>query len=105
MSTYYIIDTTVKTDGKNPVLFFTEIPSVISHLEKMCRRQLGQTRGDYMLNCESLGHGGDEQTGRAFYDQMEQYFTVGIVRNDSKPIKCNIFEANTNFRLRDVHGD
>lgn len=105
MSKYYIIDTTVKQNGKNPVVMFESINATIKHLEGMCKRQLGQTRKDYMLNCESLGHGGDEQTGRAFFDQMEQYFTIGVVRSDSKPIKCNIFEADKFFKVKDVHGD
>ena len=105
MSKYYIIDTTVKKGGKNPVLIFESVPGVLTHLEGMCKRQLGLSRKDYMFNCESLGHGGDEQTGRAFFEQMEQYFTIGIVRSDSKPIKCNIFEANKSALTKDVHGD
>lgn len=105
MSKYYIIDTTVKKGGKNPVIIFENVPSVINHLEGMCKRQLGMSRRDYMLNCESLGHGVDEPTGRAFFEQMEQYFTIGLLRSDSKPIKCNIFEANTSALTKDVHGD
>jgi hypothetical protein len=105
MSKYYVIDTTVKKGGKNPVLLFENVPSVVKHLEGMCQRQLGQTRKQYMLNVESIGHGGDEQTGRAFFEQMEQYFTMGIVRSDSRPIKCNIFEANASALTKDVHGD
>lgn len=105
MSKYYIIDTTVKKGGKNPVLLFESVDGVVKHLEGMCQRQLGLSRTAYMLNCEGLGHGGDERTGRAFFEQMEQYFTIGIVRSDSKPIKCNIFEANKSALTKDVHGD
>jgi len=105
MSKYYIIDTTVKKGGKNPVVIFESTLGVINHLEGMCKRQLGMSRKDYMLNCESLGHGTDEQTGRAFYEQMEQYFTMGLIRSDSKPIKCNIFEANKSALTRDTQGD
>ena len=105
MSKYYIIDTTVKKGGKNPVLLFENVPSVVKHLEGMCQRQHRQSRRDYMLAVESIGHGGDEPTGRAFYEQMEQYFTMGIVRSDSRPIRCNIFEANASALTKDVSGD
>ena len=105
MSKYYIIDTTVKTSGKNPVLLFENVPSVVRHLEGMCQRQLKMSRKQYMLSCEGLGHCSDEQTGRAFFEQMEQYFTMGIVRSDSRPIKCNIFEANASALTKDVSGD
>jgi len=105
MSKYYIIDTTKKQNGKNPVVMFENTNGVIKYLEGMCERQLKVTRGQYMLNCESLGFGGDEQTGRSFYEQMEQYFTIGVVRNDSKPIKCNIFEAERFLKYKDAHGD
>jgi len=105
MSKFYIIDSTVNNGGKNPVLIFDNVPSVIGHLEGMCKRQHGSSRKEYMLNCESLGFGPDEQTGRSFYEQMEQYFTIGIIRNDSRPIKCNIFEAERALKYKDVHGD
>lgn len=105
MSTYYIIDTTVIKGGKNPVMLFESVNGVVNHLESMCKRKFGQTRREYMNVCESLGHSADEPTGRAFFEQMEQYFTVGVVRSDSRPIKCNIFEADKYARLRDVHGD
>jgi hypothetical protein len=105
MSKYYIIDTTLQKGGKNPVLIFESVPSTVRYLEGMCQRQFGRTRKQHMQHCEDLGFGGDEPTGRAFFEQMEQYFTVGIVRSDSKPIKCNIFEANTSALTKDVHGD
>lgn len=105
MSKYYVIDTTQKKGGKNPVLIFESIPSTVQHLEGMCQRQFGRTRKQHMQHCEDLGFGGDEQTGRAFFEQMEQYFTVGIVRSDSKPIKCNIFEANKWAKDKSEYGD
>ena len=105
MSKYYIIDTTIKKNGKNPVLIFESIPETINHLEGMCQRQFKRTRKQHMQHCEDLGFGGDEQTGRAFFEQMEQYFAVGIVRSDSKPIKCNIFEAEKFSKSKEVHGD
>ncbi len=105
MSKYYIIDSTVKKGNKNPVVIFDAIPEVIKHLEGMCQRQFGRTRKQHMQHCEDLGFGGDEATGRAFFEQMEQYFTIGIIRSDSKPIKCNIFEADRFAKAKDVHGD
>ena len=77
MAHYYIVDSTIKNNGKNPVLLFNSIDSVVHHLEAMCQRHFKQDRKTFMNNVESLGFGADEQTGRAFYDQMEQYFNVG----------------------------
>lgn len=105
MSKYYIIDSTIKKGGKNPVVIFENIPSTINYLEGMCQRQFRQNRKQHMQHCEDLGFGGDEPSGRAFFEQMEQYFTVGIIRSDSKPIKCNIFEAEKFAKVKDAHGD
>ena len=105
MARYYIIDITKKVGNKNPVVIFDNIPATIEYLGGMCLRQFKMTRGQYMTNTESLGFGGDEQTGRAFYEQMEQYFTIGIIRGDSTPIKCNIFEAVRFHKEKEGYGD
>jgi hypothetical protein len=105
MSKYYIVDSTVKQNGKNPVVLFDTIPGAIKYLEGMCQRHFKQTRAQYMNNAESIGHSADEATGRAFYDQMEQYFNIGVIRKDSTPVKCNIFEADRFKRTKDVHGN
>ncbi len=105
MSKYYIVDSTIKKNNKNPVILFETIEGVVKHLEGMCSRKFGQTRKEYMQNAEGLGWGSDEQTGRSFFDQMEQYFNIGVIRPDSTPMKCNIFEANKFKKTKDVHGD
>jgi hypothetical protein len=105
MSKYYIVDSTVKQNGKNPVMLFESIPGVIKHLEVMCERNFKTTRAQYMNNAESVGHSADEPTGRAFYEMMEQYFNIGVIRKDSSPVKCNIFEADRFIRSKDVHGN
>lgn len=105
MSKYYIVDSTNKQGGKNPVIIFENINSVVKYLEGMCHRQFGKTRIEYMNDVESIGHGADEATGRAFYDQMEQYFNIGVIRGNSTPVKTNIFEAAAFLRGKDVHGN
>ena len=105
MTKYYIIDSTVRTNGQHPVVLFDNIPSVVNYLEGMCQRQHKISRKAYMTNCESLGFGGDEPSGRNFYEQMEQYFNIGVIRADSRPVKCNIFEAERSFNTKGVHGD
>lgn len=105
MSKYYVIDSTKKQGGKNPVLLFENIDGVVKYLEGMCQRQFGKTRTQYMNEAESIGHSADEQTGRAFYDQMEQYFNIGVIRTGNTPIKTNIFEAASFMRGKDVHGN
>jgi hypothetical protein len=105
MSKYYIVDPTKKQNGKNPVFIFENIDSVVKYLEGMCIRNFGKTRAQYMNEAESIGYSSDEATGRAFYDQMEQYFNIGVIRRDSTPVKTNIFEAAAFLRGKDVHGD
>ncbi len=105
MSKYYIVDSTIKQNGKNPVVIFETIGGVIKHLEGMCERHFKQSRVEYMNHAESVGHSADESTGRAFYDQMEQYFNIGVIRSGNTPIKTNIFEADAFMRKKDVHGN
>ena len=105
MSKYYIVDSTKRQEKRDPVLIFQNISSVVKYLEGMCQRQFGKTRAQYMNDAESIGHSADETTGRAFYDQMEQYFNVGVIRGDSSPVKTNIFEAAAFLRNKDVHGN
>lgn len=105
MSKYYIVDSTTKQNGKNPVMVFETIGGVIKHLEGMCQKKFNMTRKQYMNEAESIGHSADEATGRAFYEQMEQYFNIGVIRKDSTPVKTNIFEAAAFLRGKDVHGN
>lgn len=105
MSKFYVVDSTIKKNGKNPVMLFGETYQLIQHLESMCKRRFGQSRKEYMSASESLGFGGDEQTGRSFFEQMEQYFNMGVIRKDSTPMKCNIFEADRFSKIKDAHGD
>jgi len=105
MSKYYIVDTTINKGGKNPVLLFETPQSLVKYLETMCPRKFKQSRAEYMSGAESLGFGCDEQTGKEFYDQMQQYFNMGVIRNDSQPIRCNIFEADRFLKTKSVHGD
>lgn len=105
MAKYYVVDSTKKQGGKNPVLIFESINGVVKYLEGMCQRHFKKTRTEYMNDVESIGHGADEATGRAFYDQMEQYFNVGVIRGDSTPVKTNIFEAAAFLKNKDVHGN
>jgi hypothetical protein len=105
MSKYYVVDATKKQGNKSPVVLFDEINDVVKYLEGMCQRQFKQTRKVYMQHCEDLGFDTDEPTGRAFFDQMEQYFDVGVIRSDNHPVKCNIFVASKFQKSKDVHGD
>jgi len=103
--TFYIVDTTVKKDNKNPVLLFESTAALVKHLEGMCQRRFGMTRKQYMIEAESIGHSADEATGQAFYEQMEQYFNMGVIRNGKDPVKTNVFQAEAFFKTKDVHGN
>lgn len=105
MSKYYIVDSTVRQGNKNPVMLFESVGGTVKYLEGMCQRKFNMTRQQYMNEAETIGHSADEQTGRAFYEQMEQYFNIGVIRKDSTPIKTNIFDATAFLRGKDVHGN
>jgi hypothetical protein len=105
MPKYYVIDSTVKQGSKNPVYIFEGTDGVVKHLEGMCYRHFKQTRKQYMEHAESVGHSADESTGRAFYDQMEQYFNMGVIRGESTPVKTNIFEAKAFLNNKEAHGN
>ena len=105
MSKFYIVDSTKSVGGKNPVVFFDTIPDVISYLGGMCQRNFGQTRKQFMRSVEELGFGADDAQGRNFFDQMSQYFNAGVLRGDSVPVKCDIFDADRFSKVKSVHGD
>ena len=102
---FFVVDTTVNQGGKNPVVLFDTTDGVINYLEKMCVRKFGQNRKQFMFESESLGFSQDDSHGIAFFEMMEQYFHVGVIRGDSTPIRCNIFEAHRFSKTRDVHGN
>lgn len=102
---FYIVDSTVSKNKQNPVYIFNSVEATLVHLENMCKRKFNMTRVEYMFEASQLGHSDDEPTGRAFFELMEQYFNIGVIRGDSTPIKCNIFEADRFLRLREVHGN
>lgn len=101
MPTYYIVDSTIRQDKKNPVMFFESLPPFIAYLETMCKRRFNQTRKEYMYRCFELGFGDDDAPGRSFYEQLEQYFDMGVVRSDSTPVRCNVFEALKGLKERE----
>jgi hypothetical protein len=105
MSKYYIVDSTKRQNNKNPVILFETTDGVIKYLEGMCLRKFKQNRKQYMDNVESLGFGSDDPAGRNFYEQMTQYFNAGVVRSDSNPVQCNIFDAEKFLKSKDVHGN
>jgi hypothetical protein len=105
MTNYYIIDTTAPQKGQSPVLTFLTTEGVVAYLEKMCIRRFGKTRKQYMFSVSELGFGEDDQAGRSFSEQMEQYFNMGVIRKDSNPVRCNIFQADAFSRGKAEHGN
>ena len=105
MSKYYIVDTSKASGGKSPALIFETTDGVIKYLEGACQRRFGQSRTQFMQSVSELGFGTDDAEGRNFFEQMEQYFQMGVIRGDSVPVKCNIFDAEKFLKLKDVHGN
>lgn len=105
MSNYYIIDTTKRQGGKAPVMVFNTTDGIIKYLEGMCERHLKQTRKQYMFAASEIGHGDDDSLGRGFVEQMEQYFNMGVIRKDSVPVRCNIFQAAQFLKIKPTQGD
>jgi hypothetical protein len=51
-----------------------------------------------------MGHAEDDNMGRAFYEQMIQYFKIGYIKGNSTSMR-NIFEADYTDRRRTEVGD
>lgn len=102
---FYVIDSTKNANRKTPVLLFSEVPEVIEYLEGMCLRKFGQTRKVHMQHCEDIGIGPDDRQGVTFLEQMAQYFNIGVIRKDSVPVRCNIFNADRFLKIKDTCGD
>lgn len=105
MSKFYIIDTSCAKGGKSPVVLFDTTDGLVTYLGSVVQRRFGQTRSQFMQSVAELGFGEDDSAGKSFFEQMEQYFNMGVIRNDSTPMKCNVFEADKFSRSHDVHGN
>lgn len=105
MSKFYIVDTSLAKGGKSPVVIFETTSGLIKYLSEVVQRRFGQTRQQFMQNVTDLGFGADDVEGRSFFEQMETYFNIGVVRGDSSPMKCNIFDADKFSKVKEVHGN
>ena len=85
----YITDTTI-TPPKDVIL--GSYQAAIGYLESMSKRAFGQSRKDYMLLLESMGHGYDDTTSVNFVRAMAERFNIGIVR-DGRKFRCDISVA------------
>ena len=85
----YITDTTLKPSQDK---VFNDYPSAVKYLEGMSQRAFGQTRKDYMLLLESVGHGEDDPMSVTFVRSMSERFNVGVIREGRK-MRCDITVA------------
>ena len=85
----YIADTTL-APVKN--VLFDNYTTAVQYLEGMSQRAFGQTRRDYMLLLESVGHGYDDNNSVNFVRAMSERFEIGIVR-DGRKMRCDISSA------------
>lgn len=82
----YITDTSV-TPVKDVV--FNNYNSAVKHLESMSQRAFGQSRKNYMLLLESMGHGDDDSNSINFVRAMAERFPMGVIREGQK-MRCDI---------------
>ena len=87
--TIYITDTTLRP-AKD--VLFNNYTSAVNYLEGMSQRAFGQTRKDYMLLLESVGHGDDDRASVNFVRAMAERFNIGVVR-DGRKMRCDISSA------------
>lgn len=85
----YITDTTVRPPRD---VAFNDYTSAVRHLEGMSQRAFGQTRKDYMVLLESMGHGDDDFGSVNFVRAMSERFNVGVIREGRK-MRCDITSA------------
>lgn len=85
----YITDTTM-TPSRDTV--FNTYSAAVKHLEGMSQRAFGQSRRQYMLLLESMGHGNDDTNSVNFVRAMAERFDIGVIREGRK-IHCDITSA------------
>ena len=50
-------------------------------------------------------YGYDDQQGCTFTSALAEHFNIGVVHNDGRLMKTNIFEVDRNGRYRTEYGD
>lgn len=101
----YLFDPTRKNDkGETAVYTYNTPKEVISHLENICERLLGKSRNQLMQDAGDLGFGTDDKEGQTFFQFMEEYVNMGVVRKDGQPVRCNIFTVRS-FEGKSEYGD
>jgi len=87
--TIYITDTTM-TPPKD--ILFGNYQAAVAYLEVLSKRAFGQSRKDYMVLLESMGHGYDDTSSVNFVRAMSERFNIGVVREGRK-FRCDISAA------------
>jgi hypothetical protein len=102
----YIFDPTLRTQNGKPKGFrFNTSAELIRHLEGTCMRILRKSRAEIMQDAADLGYSvDDDREGKAFFQFMEEYVDMGVIREDGKPIRCNIFTSRS-FEGKTEFGD
>lgn len=85
----YITDTTI-TPVRDVV--FNTFSAAVKHLEGMSQKAFGQSRKQYMLLLESMGHGDDDTNSVNFVRAMSERFNIGVIREGRK-MRCDITSA------------
>lgn len=85
----YITDTSIKPSKD---VIFNDYNSAVKYLESMSIRALGQSRKNYMLLLESMGHGEDDRNSVNFVRAMAERFPIGVIREGQK-MRCDIASA------------
>ena len=102
----YLFDPTRrnKVSKKDAYYTYQNPREVVLHLEDIAPRLLGKSRHELMVDAADLGFGEDDREGKAFFDLMTEYVNMGIVRQDGKPVRCNIFTVRT-YEGKSEYGD
>lgn len=75
--------------------YFDTVPQLVSFLERLIVKVLGQTRAQFMDNMASLGHGYDDPQGITFTRGLAaDHFYIGAVRQDGQHFRCDVHAAN-----------
>lgn len=85
----YITDTTIKPAQDK---LFDNYSNAVRYLEGVAQRAFGQSRRDYMLMLESMGHGSDDTSSVNFVRAMSERFNIGLIREGRK-MRCDITSA------------
>lgn len=85
----------IKDTIPNPprYLYFDNVDQLLKASEIIFTEATKQTRREYMILMESLGHGPDDRQGKNFLRLFSERFETGVLKN-GKHFRCDVYAVD-----------